>query len=94
MSSHANVISNTEDEATVQVTIRKSHSFLQCEESIQDALNEAGKLATKECLEDFDTDGSPINVGATKLTAKKDKVGKKYMSPYGEINVERYVAAE
>lgn len=91
MPSHANVISNTEDEVTVQVTIRKSHSFLESEELIQDALNEAGKLATKKCLEDFDTDGATIVVAGTKLTAKKDKVGKKYMSPYGEITVERYV---
>ena len=90
MPSQANVISNTEDEVTVQVTIRKSRSFQECEEQIQDALNEAGKVATKLCLEDFDTDGSPIDVAGTRLTAKKDKVGKNYMSPYGEISVERY----
>jgi len=86
----ANLISNTEDEVTVQVTIRKSRSFLECEELIQDALNEAGRVATGKCLEDFDTDGSPIVVAGTTLTAKKDKVGKNYMSPYGEIAVERY----
>jgi len=91
MPSHSNIISNTETEVTVQVTIRKSHSFLECEESIQDALNEAGKLATTKCLEDFDTDGSPIIVAGTKLTAKKDKVGKNFMSPYGEFALERYV---
>jgi len=90
MSSQARLLSNTVEEVTVQVTIRKSRSFLECEELIQDALNEAGKVATGLCLEDFDTDGSPIEVAGRKLTAKKEKVSKKYMSPYGPIETARY----
>jgi hypothetical protein len=90
MSSTARILSNSEEEVTVAVTIRKSRSFLECEELIQDALNEAGKEATRLCLEDFDTDGSPIQVAGRTLTAKKVKVAKKYMSPYGEIKAERY----
>ena len=42
MSAEACVVSNTDDEVVVQLRVPKGHSFLQCEELIQDALNEAG----------------------------------------------------
>lgn len=64
--------------------------MLDCEEQILDALNEAGRLATRECLEQFDTDGSPIIVGGAKLTSK-GRVGKDYQTPYGEVPLERHV---
>jgi hypothetical protein len=38
------------------------------EETLQQRLNEAGVVATAEGLKQFDTDGSPITVGTTKLT--------------------------
>ncbi len=90
MSAEACVVSNTDDEVVVQLRVPKGHSFLQCEELIQDALNEAGKVATQKCLEDFDADGSPIIVAGTTLTAKREKVSKKYQTPYGEMVVARY----
>ena len=45
-------------------------SMLDFEETLQQQLNEAGALATQEGLRQFDTDGAPITVGATKLTSK------------------------
>jgi hypothetical protein len=86
----ATLISEDADELVIQVTIPKSRCFLQCEEQIQDALNEAGRLATGRCLADFDTDGSPILAAGRKLTAKRKKIAKNYETPYGIARVERY----
>ena len=86
----ATLISEDANQLVIQITIPKSRDFLECEEQIQDALNAAGALATGKCLEDFDTDGSPIFIAGHKLTAKRTKVAKKYESPYGIVPVERY----
>ena len=64
--------------------------MLECEEQIRQALDEGGRLATQECLQNFDTDGSPIQLGGIKLTSK-GKVDKDYQSPYGEVRVARHV---
>jgi hypothetical protein len=40
--------------------------------------------------ETFDSDGSPIRVGALKLTAR-GRDPKPYQTPYGVVEVERYV---
>lgn len=85
------VLHNDDETMTIKVTFKKSAAFLECEENIQDALNEVGNLATEQCLEDFDSDGSPIVVAGRKLTAKKDKVLKKYETPYGTLNLPRFV---
>lgn len=47
-----------------------SHSMLKLEEIIQDCLNETGCEATQEVLGRFDTDGSPIQHGATTFFSK------------------------
>lgn len=90
MQIQASLVSESDDDLLIQVRIPKARSFLQCEELIQEALNEAGKLATGRCLEDFDTDGSPIIVAGTTFTAKREKVPKKYQTPHGEIEVARF----
>jgi hypothetical protein len=64
--------------------------MLDYEEQIQDGLNQAGVLASVACLETFDTDGSPIVLGGTKLTSK-GRVAKSYQTPYGDSFVERHV---
>ena len=79
----AEVLHEDDKEMVIQITIPKSGDFMECEELIQKALNEGGCLATKTCLETFDTDGSPINIGSEVLTAKREKVSKKYETPYG-----------
>ena len=87
----AEILHDDDEMVTIQVTIRKSSAFLECEENIQDAVNEVGGLATEQCLKDFDSDGSPIEIAGRKLTAKKEKVTKKYETPYGIVSVPRYV---
>lgn len=87
----AEILHNDDETMTIKVTVKKSAAFLECEENIQDALNEAGSLATEQCVEDFDSDGSPITVAGRKLTAKKDKVPKKYETPYGIVTQPRFV---
>jgi len=64
--------------------------MLEAEKAICDALNEAGTLATANFLKRFDTDGSPIVMGQTKLTSK-GTVDKEYQTPYGATRVSRHV---
>lgn len=86
----AELIRESDSELVIQITIPKSGNFMECEQQIRQALNESGALATGKCLEDFDTDGAPMIVGNQKLTAKRTKVAKKYETPYGVAQVERY----
>jgi len=78
------------EELVMEVKVKLSDSMLAGEECIQQALNEAGQLATDVLLKHFDTDGTPIAVGALKLTSK-GRVSKKYQTPYGEVEVPRHV---
>ena len=77
-------------EISFKIELKDGTAMLDCEQQIQDALNQVGTKATAHCLEFFDNDGSPINVGGIKMTSK-GRVGKKYQTPYGEAMVERYV---
>ena len=86
----AAIIARTDDAFTIQVEIPYGSSMLDFEEVILQRLNEAGVLATQEALQRFDADGSPIQVGDTKLTTK-GKLKKEYQTPYGVAPVERYV---
>jgi hypothetical protein len=86
----ATIVARTESAFTVQVEIPYGSSMLDAEEVIQQRLNEAGVLATGEALGRFDTDGSPITVGDTRLTSK-GKLLKEYQTPYGVAPVERHV---
>jgi hypothetical protein len=84
------IIKNTDDAITLQVTIKLNRSMLASETAIQDALNEAGTIATGELLKKFDTDGSGIVMGSVKMTSM-GRVPKYYQTPYGEIQIERHV---
>ncbi len=65
--SMAAVIKSTSQETvTIEITIPLSRSMLRCEENITKGLNETGCLAAKTALEQFDTDGTPIQIGGTK----------------------------
>ena len=86
----ATLISETGDKVTIQITIPKSNSILEMEEFIQSGVNEVGMLATQKALEHFDTDGSPIKFGDTKLTSKGQSP-KEYQTPYGVAIVNRHV---
>jgi len=86
----ATLIERQDDTITLQVRLRRSRSLLDTEHAIQDALNQAGLLATTEALTQFDTDGAPIQVGSTRLTSKGQEP-KAYQTPYGEAVVARHV---
>jgi len=86
----AAIVARSESGFTIQVEIPYGSSMLDAEEALQQRLNEAGTLATAEVLGRFDADGSPIQVGDTKLTSK-GKLLKEYQTPYGVAPVERHV---
>src|SRR3954463_3802909 len=86
----ATIIERQETSVTVQVTIALSRSMLDTEEAIQQALNQAGVLATTEALQQFDTDGTPLVLGPARWTSK-GKEPKTYQTPYGEATVARHV---
>jgi hypothetical protein len=86
----AEIVDRTETGFTLQITVPYSGSMLDFEETLQNELNEAGALATQEELKQFDTDGSPIMVGAVKLTSK-GQLPKEYQTPYGAVTVARHV---
>ena len=70
--------------------MRLDGSLLEMEEAIQAATNAVGCCVSEEALKRFDTDGSPIRLGEVKLTAR-GRDPKEYQTPYGPVQVERYV---
>ena len=64
--------------------------MLASEERIQTELNAAGVLASGKALEQFDTDGSPLEMGGVVYTSK-GRQPKSYQSPYGKVSLERHV---
>jgi hypothetical protein len=87
---NATIVARTPNSFTLQVEVPYNDSMLGFEETLQDRLNEAGVVATAEGLQQFDTDGSPITVGAVKLTTK-GQVEKDYQTPYGVATLARHV---
>ena len=77
-------------EIKVAIEIDMNSTFIDCEETIQRALNEAGTRATAEVLKHFDTDGKPIELEGRRFTSKGEIV-KRYETPYGEADVARHV---
>src|SRR3954447_3575072 len=86
----ATIIERQETSVTIQVTIPLSRSMLDTEEAIQQALNQAGVLASAEALKQFDTDGSPLLFGSARFTTKGSEP-KTYQTPYGPATVARHV---
>jgi len=84
------ITSQNKSEITIEVTIDLKGSIMDMEDTIQDASNQIGVLATKKALQTFDTDGSPIKIGANKWTTK-GIYPRKYQTPYGEISVKRNI---
>jgi len=84
------IIQRANGEVTIQVTVRLGGTMLEMEESIQEAVNDLGRCVTEEALQRFDTDGSPIRLGSVKWTARA-RDPKEYQTPYGPVQVERYV---
>lgn len=86
----AEIISKTSDSICIQIKIDFVRSMLQNEVRIEEALNEAGTLASGKALEYFDTEGDPIQIAGVKLTSK-GRFPKEYHTPYGPKTIERHV---
>jgi hypothetical protein len=86
----ATIVERQEASVTIQISIPLSRSMLDTEETIQNALNEAGVLASAEALKQFDTDGSPLILGSSRWTSK-GREPKAYQTPYGEVSIARHV---
>lgn len=86
----AELLSKSDDALEIKITVSKKGSMLEIEEHLQESLNAGGNLAMREIIPEFDADGSPIVIGATKLTAKA-RHPKTYHTPYGQVRVERYI---
>jgi hypothetical protein len=71
----ASIIDSNTEFVTLQLMIPWQRKFLETEETIQSALNEAGTLASGEALKQLDTDGSPIESGGMRLLEQRE-VGK------------------
>jgi hypothetical protein len=86
----AQIVDRTETTLTLQIIVTFDRSMLDFEQHLQDRLHAAGLLATGEALRRFDTDGSPIQIGDSKLTSK-GQLPKDYQTPYGVATVPRHV---
>ncbi len=86
----ASIIRRTDADFVVQVEIPYRPSMLEAEDAIQQALNQAGVVATAEALGRFDADGAPLRIGPTKMTSM-GRVPKQYQTPYGVATVARHV---
>ena len=96
---NAEIINKSSESVTIQVTIQLCGDMLSTEEAIQKGVNQAGLLATeylycvrstRYALSQFDTDGSPIEVGGKKYTSK-GQFSKTYQCPFGEFELYRHV---
>lgn len=86
----AKIVQRSDVSFKVEIEVSYKKSMLEGEEAIQEAINEAGCLMTGEMLSQFDTDGSPIMIGAVKWTSK-GLISKTYQTPYGEAEIERHI---
>jgi hypothetical protein len=86
----ATMIARQENSVTIEITVLLTRSMLDTEEAIQQGLNQAGVLASAEALKQFDTDGSPLEMGSTRWTSKGQEP-KTYQTPYGAVRVPRHV---
>jgi len=84
------ILQEDEDKIVGEITIPKNSNILEFEEQFQGRLSEAGRTVTERALADFDTDGFPFFFGNTKFTAKRKRVAKKYETPSGAVQVERF----
>src|SRR5262249_21762397 len=84
------ITARTPTSFTLLVEVPYNDSMLGFEDALQQRLNEAGVVATAEGLKRFDTDGSPITIGETKLTSK-GQAEKDSQPPSGVATVARHV---
>jgi hypothetical protein len=88
ISMSAELISKNGNEVTVQFTVKLTGAMLNDEQALQQSLNEAGQVAMKPMLEQFDTNGEPIRINGIKHTVR-DRLPQTYETPYGQVKVQR-----
>ena len=86
----AKLVTHNENELTVQFTVKLTGSMLDDEQALQQSLNEAGQIAMRPMLEQFDTNGEAIRVEGVKHTVRTCSP-QTYETPYGPVQVERNV---
>jgi len=67
------IITKNGNELTLQVKVDISGSMLDAEEKIQEVCNRVGSFSTEKALEQFDTDGTPIQIGEKKIHSKNKR---------------------
>lgn len=85
------IISRSEKTFKVELEIPYCNSMLEGEEGVLKSLNNAGALATKEILQQFDSDGSNIEICGITFYPHGEREEKAFQTPYGQVAVERYV---
>ena len=83
----AQIIRANGNQITIEHTFNLSGDMLEVEESILRSCNDIGRLATKEKLSRYDTDGGLIKIGPIFISSK-GKVEKMYETPYGTISLD------
>jgi len=81
---------NPNGSVTISVTLDFNGNMMEMENDILNATNEVGCIGTAEALKKLDTKGEPIVKDGVKWTAR-NKDSKKYQTPFGVVNIERYV---
>jgi hypothetical protein len=84
------ILERTDEYVVLSVKIDLSKTMLESEENIQTALNAAGTVASREALQQFDTDGSPFELDG-RLWTSKGSLPKTDQTPYGAVAVPRHV---
>jgi hypothetical protein len=64
------IIKREGNKMTITLTVELSGNMLEMEEHIQKSVNELGQIETQLALEQFDTNGSEIEIEGVKLTSK------------------------
>ncbi len=85
----AELIQQKDNTLTIQFSVELSGQMLRDEEALQEALNDAGQVAMRPMIKQFDTNGEPIRINGVKHTVKNFGP-EKYETPYGSVHVERY----
>ena len=85
----AELVNQNGKEVTVKFTVKLTGAMLEDEQALQKSLNEAGQVAMRPMLEQFDTNGEPIRVHGVKHTVR-DRSPQTYETPYGPVQVERH----
>ncbi len=83
-------VAEDKDFLTIRIPLEGRETFLESEEALQAALNQAGILATAALLRRHDTNGTPIVHNGIKMTSA-GLFNKVYQSPYGPVKIKRHL---